>query len=139
MKVGDEEKLAIEKYKLLFDLWKSENPIKTNKLQVLIATNSILVSVFFLMKHTIWIPLVGFAFSLIWIFSIGRTVSYQHHWYSQMENLRKKYSGNIVFQIHSVKAKSPIWGRVPSRYYLLGTPFATTISWLAVVLYILLI
>ena len=30
-----EEQLAVDRYKLLFDLWMSENPIKTNKLQML--------------------------------------------------------------------------------------------------------
>lgn len=131
--------VAIEKYKLLLDLWKSENPIKTNKLQMLMATNSILLSAFFLTEHTFGIALVGFVFSLVWVLSIGRTVSYQHHWYSQMEDLRKKYTGNTMFQIHSVEVKPPVWGRVSSRYYLLGTPFSTAISWLAVMLYILLV
>ena len=41
-----DEKLAIDEYKLILDLWKSESPIKTNKLQVLLATNSILVTAF---------------------------------------------------------------------------------------------
>ena len=33
-----------EAYKHLLDLWKSENPIKTNKLQVLLAINGLLVT-----------------------------------------------------------------------------------------------
>jgi hypothetical protein len=133
-----EEQLAVDKYKLLFDLWMSENPIKTNKLQMLMATNSILVSVFFLTEDIFWIALVGFFFSLVWVFSIGRTVSFQHHWQSQMELLRQEYSGNIIFQTHSAKISPPAWGRVSSRYYLLGTPMATVVGWLAVMLYILL-
>ena len=140
MEMADKEKqLAVEKYKLLFDLWKSENPIKTNKLQMLMATNSILVSVFFLTEYTFWIAFVGFLFSLVWVLSIGRTVSYQHHWRSQMEDLRQKYSDNPMFKIHSVKIRPTTWGRVPSRYYLLGTPIATAVAWLAAMLYILLV
>lgn len=137
--IDKEEQLAVEKYKILFDLWKSENPIKTNKLQMLMATNSILVSVFFLTEHNLGIALVGFLFSLIWLLSIGRTVSYQHHWYSQMEDLRQKYRNNTMFQIHSVEIKPAAWGRVSSRYYLLGTPIATAIAWLTAMLYILLV
>lgn len=34
-----------EAYKLLLDLWKQENPIKTTKLQVLLAVNGGLLSV----------------------------------------------------------------------------------------------
>jgi hypothetical protein len=133
-----EEQLAVDRYKLLFDLWMSENPIKTNKLQMLMATNSILVSVFFLTEDIFWIALVGFFFSLVWVFSIGRTVSFQHHWQSQMEQLRQEYSGNTIFQTHSAKISPPPWGSVSSRYYLLGTPMATAVGWLAVMLYILL-
>lgn len=134
-----EEQLAVDKYKLLFDLWKSENPVKTSKLQMLMATNSILVSAFFLTQRTFWIPAVGFLFSIVWVLSIGRTITYQRHWQSQMEELRKKYSGNFMFQLHNAEIKGPIWGRVPSRYYLLGTPTATGIGWLAIMLYILFV
>jgi hypothetical protein len=133
-----EEQLAVEKYKLLFELWMSENPIKTSKLQVLLATNSILVSAFFLAGRVVWIALVGFLFSAVWILSIGRTTSFQQHWRLQMEDIRKKYGDNPMFEIHSVKIKPPVWGRVSSRYYLLGTPIAMAIAWLIVILYVLL-
>jgi len=134
-----EEQLAVEKYKLLLELWMSENPVKTSKLEVLIATNSILVSAFFLANHTVWIALAGFFFSAIWILSIGRTLSFQQHWRSQMESLRKEYSDNAMFQIHSVEIRPSVWGRVPSKYYLLGAPIALSVAWLAVVLYLLLV
>jgi hypothetical protein len=133
-----DEQRAVEKYKLLFDLWMSENPVKTTKLQMLMATNSILVSAFFVVGQPIWIALVGFAFSMVWVFSIGRAVSFQHHWRTQMEDLRKQYSENPIFQIHSVKIKPPIWGSVSSKYYLLGTPLAASFAWLVVIIYLLL-
>jgi hypothetical protein len=136
-----EEQIAIEKYKLLFELWMSENPIKTTKLQTLMATNSILASVFFLVGQPFcfWIAWVCLFFSKVWVLSNGRAVSFQHHWRSQMEDLRKEHSQNAVLQIHSVEIKPPIWGRVPSKYYLLGTPIATAITWLAVIVYLLLV
>ena len=128
----DEEDRAIDEYKLLFDLWKSENEIKTNKLQVLLATNSILVAALALTGHPMWIAIVGAVFSTIWVFSIGRTVAYQEHWKDLMEEIRKKHSGIDMLTIHSAQIKPPIWGRVPSKYYLLGTPIATAIGWLIV-------
>ena len=130
----ENEKLIVDKYKIVFDLWKSENSIKTSKLQVLLATNAILVSAFFLAAQSIWIALVGFIFSLVWILSIGRTISYQQHWKSLLEEIRKDYSGNPLFQIHSVKAKVAVWGKVPSKYYLLGTPIGATIAWLITII-----
>jgi len=54
-----EEQLAIEKYKLLFDLWMSGNPVKTSKLEMLMVTNSILVSAFFLAGQPSWLALVS--------------------------------------------------------------------------------
>jgi hypothetical protein len=132
------EQLAVEKYKLLLELWMSENPVKTSKLEMLLAINSILVSAFFLANRTVWIALAGFFFSAIWVLSIGRTVSFQQHWRSQMEDLRREHSDNPLFQIHSVEIKPSIWGRVPSRYYLLGTPIALSIVWAAVVVYVLM-
>ena len=131
------EQLALEKYKLLLGLWQSENPIKTNKLQVLLATNAVLVPAYFLADRTPWTALVGFLFSLVWTLSIGRTVAFQRHWRGQMEELRKQYSNNIVFQIHNQPVTAPIWGRVHSSLYLIGTPIATAVGWLAVLLYTL--
>lgn len=65
-------------------------------------------------------------------------MSFQKHWRSQRENLRTKYADNTMFQIHSLRISPPVWGRVPSKYYLLGTPIVTAIAWLAVLLYVLL-
>ena len=40
----DDEQKDFEAYKRYVDLWASENPIKTNKLQVLLVVNGLLVS-----------------------------------------------------------------------------------------------
>ncbi|MGD0646054.1 MAG: hypothetical protein ABSA75_14205 [Candidatus Bathyarchaeia archaeon] len=128
----DSEKIALNDYKLINDLWMSENSIKTNKLQVLLATNSILVSAFFIANHPVWIALVGSVFSMVWVLSIGRTVSYQERWQSLLEGIERQYPSAHVFQIHSEKPKAAIWGRVPSKYYLLGTPIGAAVCWLIV-------
>jgi hypothetical protein len=133
-----EELMAVEKYRLLVDLWKSENRNKTNQLLVLMATNSLLVLAFFLAERTPWVALVGSLFSFVWILSLGHTISLQDHWRAQMEILRKRGAQYALFQIHSARTRSSILGRVPSRYYVLGTPIAAAISWLAVLVYTLL-
>jgi len=126
----------MDRYKLLFDLWSAENNVKTNKLQMLMATNAILVSAVSLVGHTvIWIAVAGFVFSLVWVFSIGRTVAYQNHWHQQMEDIRKGNPAEPLFQVHATKTKEPLWGRVPSKYYLIGTPVATTTAWFLVIVY----
>ena len=136
----EENNLAIEKYKLLLKLWMSENPIKTNKLQVLMMTNSILVSSFILVSNNLWIAVAGFIFSSVWILSIGRTVIYQKHWQSQMEILRKEHADNTIFQIHHVNiGPTSWWGTISSKHYLVGTPIVTSIAWLTVILYVVFI
>jgi hypothetical protein len=128
----------IDHYKLLFDMWKSENSVKTSKLQVLMATNAFLISAHVISHYsTIWIPLAGFIFSLVWIFSIGRSVAYQDHWKIQMNQLQQQNPTDPIFMVHMTKSKEPLWGRVPSKYYLVGTPIGTTLAWISVVIYTL--
>jgi len=132
-----DEQIAVEKYKMLLDLWKTEDLNKTNQLQMLMATNSLLVLAFFLTGQSSWIALVGFLFSFVWILSLGHTVYLQTHWRAEMEVLRERCAGNALFQIQSAELKPSVWGKVPSRYYLLGTPIVATVSWLVVLLYTL--
>lgn len=71
-------------YKAYVDLWSAENPIKTNKLQVLLVVNGLLVSAlqlgggFTLANWPIF--LAGSLLSAIWILSIGRTSLFQKAW-----------------------------------------------------------
>jgi hypothetical protein len=135
---------ALEKYKILNDLWTAENSVKTNKLQMLMATNAILVSALALSNQpVVWIAVAGFVFSVVWIFSIGRTVVSQELWANQMKRLRTQFDHNPIFEIHDEKhdtrKKGPFWGRISSKYYLLGTPIGTTIAWFAVIIYTLLV
>ena len=130
------EENAIEKYKILFDLWMSENSIKTNKLQMLMATNAILVSALALANYVaIGIAIGGFVFSLVWIFSLGRTVAYQEKWKEQMNDLKNNFPNNEIFTTHITTSPKQVWGKIPSKYYLLGTPIATTIAWLGVIVH----
>src|SRR5882672_6976045 len=69
--------LDYETYKSLLDLWAKENPIKTTKLQVLLAVNALLVSTVNisggLHPEQWYVYLAGATFSFIWMFSIAGT------------------------------------------------------------------
>ena len=93
-----------ESYKALLDLWTKENPIKTNKLQVLLVVNGLLLSAVsmsggFVPKN--WpIYLGGAVFSLVWVLSIGRTSLFQKIWQAKMNELAARYREDQRFQIH---------------------------------------
>jgi len=136
--MDDDDKVA-EKYRMLNDLWMSENSVKTNKLQVLLATNAILVSAMSLAEQPIiWIAIAGCVFSTVWVFSLGRTVEYQKHWSEQMKKIEEDNKDNLIFTIHSTRPKTKIWGRISSNKYLIGTPIGTAIAWFGVIIYTLL-
>ena len=88
-----------EAYRMLMDLWSRENPIKTNKLQVLLLVNSILVSAVMVsgggFTRDKWsLYLAGATFSTIWILSIGRTALFQEAWHMKLEALREELPGH---------------------------------------------
>lgn len=132
-------------YKMVVDLWSRENPIKTTKLQVLLAVNALLVSALNLsggLKPENWpIYFAGSIFSLVWTFSIGRTCLFQDVWQIKAGEIRKRYSNDPRFSLlETAKEESQArpmmrrFGGVPSRYYLLFTPFGFTILWLIILI-----
>jgi hypothetical protein len=134
-----------ETYKLLLNLWQSENPIKTNKLQVLLAVNGLLVSAVSLsggFGPELWyVYVAGAVFSLIWTFSIGRTSFFQDLWQARLLELQRRYPGDSRFSVlDNARYRSQarllvrIFGAVPSRWYLLVSPFAFAITWLVVLI-----
>ena len=146
--MNDEEK-DYEAYKLYVQLWKDENPIKTNKLQVLLIVNGLLVSTLqmsggFCPKNW-FLFLAGAVFSLIWTLSIGRTSLYQGIWKIKAEKISTKYPTDprySIFQTKIAEKEASFWlrvfGYVSTKYYLLGTPIAFSIVWLSALLYALL-
>ena len=132
-----------ETYKLLLHLWQSENPIKTNKLQVLLAVNGLLVSAVSLSGGFVpelwYVYLAGAVFSLIWTFSIGRTSLFQDLWQARLLELQKRHPGDPRFSIldnarYRSRARLLVrtFGAIPSRWYLLMSPFVFAVAWLAV-------
>lgn len=139
----------LEAFSHLIRLWAGENPIKTMKLQVLLAVNAGLIAAVELNGGFVFgnLPLFlgGLVVCLIWTLSIGRTTLAQRLWKAKMAGIAAKHPNDPRFQItntEGVHAEAPRWlhllGGVPSRYYLLGTPVGFGLMWLTTSLYSLL-
>jgi|GEM_PF-2004416 len=134
------ERQTEEKYKALLSLWASENQVKTNKLQMLALITSILFTVFVFVGGTLepYVCGVGIGFSLIWLFSIGRTLHYQAFWRHQIDDIHSQFGGNPLFDIFDQKSmhefKTNIAGAVSSTYILLAVPVGAAIMWLIALL-----
>ena len=140
----DEIEKDFEIYKILLDLWSKENPIKTTKLQVLLVVNGLLVSAInvsgggFTQKQW-FVYLAGGVFNLIWTFSIGRTALFQESWQMKLDELRKRHPDDLRFSIletaeYRQQAAGVLraFGCIPSRWYLLFSPFMFAITWFLV-------
>jgi len=141
----DSSERDFEAYKLLLALWQSENPIKTLKLQVLLAVNALLVAAVAVAggpRPELWYLYgTGFVFSLIWTFSIGRTALFQDVWQARLAELRRRHPQDPRFSIlenagreRDARRLVRVLGAVPSRWYLLVSPLAFAAAWLAVLL-----
>lgn len=139
-----------EAYKSYLDLWKSENPIKTNKLQMLLTVNGLLVAAINVSAHGFsksnWpFFMTGAVLSLIWILSIGRTCFFQKIWQKKIQIIKDKYPQDPRFQIletTEVEKEIGVWARalggVSSKYYLLGAPLLFFFAWLGSLFYLLI-
>jgi hypothetical protein len=136
-----EADMAFDRYRILLDLWAKENPIKTTKLQVLLAVNALLVSGVGLgeggFSQSKWfIYVVGCAFSLVWTFSIGRTSLFQEAWNKKLQDIARDHQDDPRFWIHDTKKECEsaatvlrVLGGVPSKWYLLFVPPAFAAIW----------
>ncbi len=134
-----------ETYKRLLGLWQSENPIKTTKLQVLLAVNALLVSAISISggfdRDQWYLYAAGMVFSLIWTFSLGRTSLFQDIWQARLVELQHKYPADPRFSIldnarvyRQARPLMRVFGGIPSRWYLLFSPFACAAAWLVILL-----
>ena len=136
-----EADLAFEQYRILLELWSKENPIKTTKLQVLLAVNALLVSGVGLgddgFSQDKWFIYVsGCVFSLVWTFSIGRTSLFQEAWNKKLNEIARSHQHDPRFRIHDTKNECRsaatvlrVLGGVPSKWYLLFVPPAFASIW----------
>ena len=133
-----------EIYRMAMDLWSKENPIKTSKLQVLLVVNGLLVSAinvsgggFTQGKWSLY--LAGAVFSLIWTFSIGRTSLFQEAWQMKLDALQRVHPDDPRFAVHKTRGereRAPAFlryaGMVPSKWYLVYSPFVFALTWLVI-------
>jgi len=138
---AEDEQRDFDTYKMVVDLWSRENPIKTAKLQVLLAVNALLVSALNFsggLRPENWhIYIAATVFNLVWTFSIGRTCLFQDVWQIKAGEFLKRYPNDRRFSLLETAAEQkqvrPLmrrFGFVPSKYYLLFTPFGFTVIWL---------
>ncbi|MBI4628882.1 MAG: hypothetical protein HY729_09240 [Candidatus Rokubacteria bacterium] len=144
--MNDQERQAerdYQAYQNLLDLWARENPIKTTKLQMLLAVNALLVSALNVSggiapgKWSLY--LAGALFSVIWTFSIGRTALFQDVWQIKIAALRTRHPDDPRFSIletdEARRRARPLlrrFGAISSKWYLLFSPLAFALAWLAV-------
>jgi len=137
--------LDYETYKSLLDLWAKENPIKTTKLQVLLAVNALLVSAVNisggLHPEQWYVYLAGAIFSFIWLVSIGRTSLFQDVWQIKIAEVQRRHPGDPRFAILDTAAAQqrarPLlryFGAISSKWYLLFSPLVFALVWLGVLI-----
>jgi hypothetical protein len=134
-----------EAYKRLLELWSRENPIKTTKLQVLLAVNAVLVSAVSLgggVTASRWyVFAAGALFSAIWMFSIGRTSLFQDVWQVKLADLRRRHPNDLRFSIleteqarRRTRPLLQMFGALSSKWYLLFAPLGLALAWLIVLI-----
>ena len=126
-----------KKTEIYIDLWKGENPIKTNKLMLYLIAQPVLalgasiqnegqVSCYFF-------SILGILFSIWWFFCIGRTVGYQKLWKLKISQI----AGEEFFPSEQEKKDHlPWYGRVNSSVILLLPVIAGALIWLIVLVYV---
>lgn len=144
----DQVEIDYECYVRLVELWSRENGIKTTKLQTLLAVNAVLAAaVAFLGRlgpRSLPLFLGGALASLVWLFSIGRTVLFQKVWQNRLARLAARHPADPRFQIlETTVAEAEIdgwlraFGALSSKYYLLGAPLVFCAAWIGGAIWVL--
>ena len=140
-----QDELDYQTYKSLLDLWSRENPIKTAKLQVLLAVNAMLVAALNISGGITagkwYLYLAGAVFCTIWTFSIGRTSLFQDIWQIKLNELRRRHPGDPRFSLLETSEQKKqarlmlrVFGMISSKWYLLFTPLLFAVAWLIVLI-----
>jgi len=133
----------LEAFERLLGLWQAENPVKTWKLQTLLAVNAGLVAAFQLgggvRAGNALLCLAAAVLCVVWLVSLARTVLFQLRWREGLRAIAGRYPDDPRFQIlEPGGAPAPKWlrvlGGVSSRYYLVGAPLAFAVFWLTAAL-----
>jgi hypothetical protein len=126
------------KLELYIDLWKSENPIKTNKLMLYLIAQPLLALGASLQNESnnvacYFFSTLGILFSVWWFFCIGRTVGYQKLWKHKIIQI----DGDKFFPSNEEKKEHlPWYGGINSSIILLAPILCGAIIWLIVLVYV---
>jgi hypothetical protein len=145
--MSDEHRVQhdLQVYQQLLQLWQAENPIKTIKLQFLLASNALLLGFLQLNGGLVSdnrLLMVGACMlNVIWTLSLGRTSLFQKAWKNRLDDIAGQYPRDPRFHILNIKdaeQRAPGWlrtlGGVSSKYYLLGAPAGLALAWLVTAL-----
>jgi hypothetical protein len=130
-----------EKIKMYFEVWTTENNVKTNKLMIFFVVQTILATTFNYTTKVIWItPVIGIIFSFIWFFCIGRTVAFQKIWKKKIENIAQNSNDPNIktfafFPTREEEFDMPFYGKMPSVFITLLPPSIMTFLWSLVLVY----
>jgi len=118
------------------DLWKAENPIKSNKLMVyLVAQPMLALGITTQQKFGLvcyFFATLGILFSIWWFFCIGRTLYYQKLWKTKIVQL----GGEDFFPTEEEKKKCfRVFDIMDSWVVCLGPVMAGALIWLIVLVY----
>ncbi len=137
----DRTQLDLAAYATLVELWRQENPIKTTKLQTLLAVNAGLIAVATLnggmAEINAMVFVCGLLFSGVWTLSIARTVLSQQAWKVKITEISARHPGDprfLVLDTEAAEQRVPRWlrvlGGVSSKYYLVASPLLLCVGWL---------
>ena len=136
---GDQAEQDLATCRMLVGLWAAENPVKTTKLQFLLLTQAVLVAALVLSggpAPKAWpLCLVGALVSLVWFFSLGRTVLFQKRWRAGIREIAARHPDDSRFRVLETGNTGDLplllraAGAVPSSYYLVGAPLLFLIGW----------
>jgi hypothetical protein len=89
------------------------------------------------------VPLLGIIFSFFWLFSIGRTVSFQKIWKKRIEKVIDQLDENdqkefLIFPTDEEKKEMPRYGKMRSTIILILPPVFVSVLWLIILICVLL-
>ena len=132
-----DESRKIEALKVAYQLWSQDNLIGNQKLAMYLAVQSILVLALAREPgaHGV-VSGFGVVLSLVWFLSIGRTVEFRDVWqekiHSLLEGLGDGPKSDFRMYPSADRVKQiAFYGRLSSKYVLLGPTVAGFVFWVA--------
>lgn len=119
-----------------YDMWKHENEIANQKISIYFGVQAILIVALVSAPTPAFVA--GLVVSIVWFFSIGRTVGYRNHWRYKNKQLINKLpqvvqSDYYLYPTHHDEKPMPWYAKIPSNWILLSTPVLGILFWIYIV------